>query len=283
MKRNTFALAAVLFAALFLVFISCSKEEPGIINVVKEVSITQDADDDLLIEEILDEVMEDLEEYDFLKSAEVCPVRTIEVPEEGRYPRIVTKDFGEGCYKEPDGKMRSGKIIITIVGPWRKEGSVREIAFDNYKCGNALVEGNKRIECLGETEEGFIKYKIEGNLTLTRETEGEEPLVVTRKIEKKHYLINGLDDKDVPKEWLIEGKVKVEKSNGVSYKISIAEPLHRIQGCSWYQAGLKQIESGENLIRIDYSYVGPGESACDSWIQRWINEEEPELIDLSVK
>ena len=163
MKRNTLAIAAVLFAALFLVIISCSKDQPEVINVVQDITVIQEADDALLIEEILDEVMEDLERYDFLKSADVCPVRTIEMPEEGRYPKIVTKDFGDGCYKDPDGKLRSGKIIITIMGPWRKEGSVREIAFENYKHGNALVEGNKRIECMGETEEAFSGIPLKVN------------------------------------------------------------------------------------------------------------------------
>ena len=134
----------------------------------------------------------------------------------------------------------------------------------------------------GRNRRGFLWHTIEGKLKLTRELEDGQ-LVVERKIEKDRYLINGLDDKDVPKEWLIEGKVKVEKSNGVSYKVSIAEPLYRIQGCRWYQAGLKQIESGENLIQIDYSYVGPEDGLCDSWVQRWVNEEEPELINLSEK
>jgi len=246
--------------------------------VVEDKNLIEEADDDILIEEILDEVLEDLEKYDFLKSADVCPVRTIELPEEGRYPRIVTKDFGEGCYKDPSGKLRSGKIIITIMGPWRREGSVRKIAFENYRHGNALVEGSKRIECMGETDTG-LWHKIEGQLTITREKE-EETMVVKRKIEKDRFLINASAENGVPKEWLIEGKVKVEKSNGLSYKVSIAEPLYRIEGCRWYQNGVKQIEAGDNLIRIDYGYAGPEDSLCDSWIQRWVNDEEPELINL---
>jgi hypothetical protein len=281
MKRNILAIAIAVFAVLVLFVISCSKEQPEVINVAQDLTVLQEAEDDMIIEEILDEVLEDLEKYDFLKSADVCPVKTIEVPEEGRYPKVVTKDFGDGCYKDPNGKLRSGKIIITIMGPWRKVGSVREITFEDYKHGNALVEGSKRIECMGETEMG-LWHKVKGKLKLTREKE-EGPMVVKRKIEKDRYLINANAEKDVPKEWLIEGEVKVEKSNGVSYVVSIAEPLYRIQGCRWYQNGLKQIQSGENLIQVDYGYVGPEDGLCDSWVQRWVNEEEPELIDLSEK
>jgi hypothetical protein len=248
----------------------------------KLIALTNDVEDEILLEEILDEVMEDLEKYEFLKSSGECPVKTIEKPEEGKYPKIVTKDFGDGCYKNEWAKMRSGKIIITINGPWRKEGSVREITFEDYMHGKTLVEGEKRIECMGRTDEGFIWHKVEGVLNLTREKE-DETVTIIRKVEKERYLINPEKEKDIPKEWLIEGEVKVEKSNGVSYEKKIVEPLHRIQGCRWFQDGLKQIEVGEDLIQIDYGFVGDEDSDCDSWILRWVNEEEAEEIDLSVK
>jgi hypothetical protein len=246
------------------------------------MAMTDELDDALLVEEILDEVLEDLEGFDFLKSTEVCPVRTVEKPEEGKYPVIVTKDFGDGCKRWHWGRMKSGKIIIAIMGPWCEEGSVREVTFEEYKHGNTLVEGSKRIECMGRTDEGYIWHKITGELELTRERE-DEVLVIKRKVEKDRYMINGFRDKEVPNEWLIEGVVEVEKSNGTSYTVRTVEPLYRIQGCRWFQAGIKQIESGENVIQLDYGFEGEEKSACDSWITRQVNEEEPGEIDLSAR
>lgn len=280
MKRKSIVVALFGAVALSLLFYSCTKDQPELVNQVQIESIVMEADDAIISEEILDEVLEDLEKYDFLKSTSDCPVRTIEKPEEGRYPIIVTKDYGDGCAVHPNGRMRSGKIIITVNGPWCREGSVRKVAFEDYKHGNTLVVGSKKIKCLGESDEGYIWHRITGNLQLTREKD-EEDLVIKRIVKKDRFLITGLKDKDVPREWLIEGEIKVEKSNDVSYKVSTAEPLHRIQGCRWYQSGIKQIELKEDLIQIDYSYVGPEDSSCDSWIKRWVNEEEPELIDLS--
>lgn len=70
--------------------------------------------------------------------------------------------------------MRSGKIIITILRLW---------------------------------------HKVVGKLTLTRDKK-EGPLVIIRKATKDRYLINASAEKGVPNEWLIEGKAKVEQSNG---------------------------------------------------------------------
>jgi len=148
--------------------------------------------------------------------------------------------------------------------------------------GNTLIEGIKRIECLGKTDEGHIWHTIAGNIKLTTKRNGEK-LIIERRMAKDRYMIIGFNDRTVPNEWLIEGKVKVEKSNGMSYKIITSEPLYRIQGCRWFQSGIKQIESGDNLILLDYGYVGDEDSACDSWMLRTVNDEEGEAIDLRSK
>jgi len=282
MKRNKLILSASCLLVMTLLTISCSKEHAPDIKESQLSVLMEDADDALILEQILDEVMMDLERYEYLKSSDVCPVRTIETPEEGNYPKIVTRDFGKGCAMHESGKIRSGKIIITIRGPWCKEGSVRKITFKNYKHGNTLIEGSKKIVCMGKTDEGYIWHTIAGNIILTRERNGEK-FVIFRHLAKDRYMINGFNDREVPNEWLIEGEVKVEKSNGVSYKVIITEPLYRIQKCRWFQSGIKQIESGENTILLDYGYVGAEDSACDSWMLRTVNEEEGEAIDLGGK
>jgi hypothetical protein len=282
MKRNKLILSAFCLVAITILTISCSKEHAPDVKESQLSILMEDAVDALVLEEILDEVMVDLERYEYLKSSDVCPVKTIQTPEEGNYPKIVTKDFGEGCAVHESGKIRSGKIIITIRGPWCKEGSVRKITFENYKHGNTLIEGSKKLVCMGKTDEGYIWHTITGNIILTRERNGEK-FVIFRHLAKDRYMINGFNDQEVPNEWLIEGEVKVEKSNGVSYKVIISEPLYRIQKCWWFQSGIKQIESGENLILLDYGYVGDEESACDSWMLRTVNDEEGEAIDLRSK
>jgi hypothetical protein len=89
---------------------------------------------------------------------------------------------------------------------------IRIVTFENYVHGNALVEGEKEIMSMGQTEEGYYWHKIKGEIVLTREKDGEQ-LIIKRKVEKDRYLINGYKDADTPKEGRIEGKVRVKKSN----------------------------------------------------------------------
>jgi len=106
-------------------------------------------------------------------------------------------------------------------------------------------------------------------------------------------MLVGWGNPDVPKEWLVDGHVKVSKSNGLSYMVNIHEPLYRIQGCRWAQSGIKVIhfnagnegnkptekEDYKHKVSIDYSYA-ESEEACDSYVLRWVNNEEPEVINL---
>jgi len=282
MKQNKLQLLTFCLAILTFLTNSCSKENTPDINESQLSILMEDAYDALILEEILDEVMLDLEGYEYLKSSNTCPLRTIKTPEVGNYPKILIKDFGEGCTVHESGIIRSGKIIITIRGPWCKEGSVRKITFENYMHGNTLIEGNKKIECMGKTDEGYIWHTIAGNMKLTRERD-DEKLVIKRQVAKDRYMINGFNDLEVANEWMIEGKVKVEKSDGLSYKVIISEPLYRIQGCRWFQYGIKQIDSDDNLVLLDYGYTGDEDSACDSWMLRTINDEEGKAIDLRRK
>jgi len=64
--------------------LSCSKENIPDINESQLSVLMEDANEALILEEILDEVMEDLEQYEYLKSSDVCPVRTFKTPEEGK-------------------------------------------------------------------------------------------------------------------------------------------------------------------------------------------------------
>lgn len=268
----------------FIIQYSCSKDSSVETVTMDQLAIvTDDVDEAMAVEEILDEVILDLEKYDFLKSAETCPAVSIERPEGEKYPKIVTKDFGDGCETD-GGAVKSGKIIITLYGPWLKEGSKRIVTFENYTHRGIGIEGEKEIVCQGETEEGFYEHSIEGTIQLKK----SDSLQVKRKIHKSRLLIAGAKDKDIPKEWLVSGRVRVLKSNGVTYVMKIAEPLHHIQGCKWAQSGLKVItfsgdeENDEETgpkVYIDYAYA-ESDKSCDRYALRWVDDGEAEVIKL---
>lgn len=267
---------------------SCNVADPEVQEAEKSTVeiVAMEQTEDLVIEEILDEVLMDLEDIDILKSESTCPLITKEKAGDRKFPRIITKDFGEGCMTN-GGTERSGKIIITIYGPWLKEGSKRTVTFEDYTHKGISVTGERDIICKGVNDDGYYVQTISGVLNLTR----PDSLVIERKSRERLTLITGFDDPDKPKEWFIEGSVEVSKSNGKNYVMHVKEPLHRIQACRWYQSGVKVLsfasreEANENnrrKINIDYSYTESNED-CDSFVLVWKGDQEAKVVDLSKK
>jgi hypothetical protein len=259
---------------------------------LKQVAIVEEINNEI-IEEIIDDVLFDIEQFDFKKSESTCPVITIETPEETRFPKIITRDFGDGCVNEW-GVEKSGKVIVTLYGPWLKEGSKRIVEFENYTHRGTAVSGRKVIVCEGLNADSLFVHSIRGIIQLVR----EDSLVVTREISKQRTMLAGFNDPGAPREWLLEGTTKVVRSDGREYHIRIREPLHRIQGCRWAQSGIKvirfnlpeeeisaEISDGEEAkynhkVVIDYSYAGPENDRCDSFVLRQVDDQEEEVVDL---
>ncbi len=295
-KRSSIFFAGVIALALFGAR-SCStdmSQEPVVNEIDNMVTlVNKEIKDEVIIEEIIDDILYDLEQFDFLKSETTCPVVTVEKPDDARFPRIITRDFGEGCVNEW-GVEKSGKVIVTVYGPWLKEGSKRTVEFEDYTHRGTAVSGKKVIVCKGMNEDGYYVHSIRGKIQLVR----EDGMVISREITRRRTMLAGFGEPGVPKEWLLEGKTIVEKSNAREYVMNIREPLYRIQGCRWAQSGLKVIRFNideeeeaddaavegapeyRHKVVIDYGFVGQEDSACDSFVLRKVDDKEAEVVDL---
>ena len=303
MRKISGVLFAGLTAAVMTGLCSCSTEmsqEPvvddNLVTLVnkelKQEVIVEEINDEI-IEEIIDDVLFDIEQFDFKKSESTCPVVTIETPEDARFPKIITRDFGDGCVNEW-GVEKSGKVIVTLYGPWLKEGAKRVVEFENYTHRGTAVSGRKVIVCEGLNADSLFVHSIRGTIQLVR----EDSLVVTREMNKYRTMLAGFNEPGVPREWLLEGITKVMKSDGREYLIKTREPLYRIQGCRWAQSGIKVIrfnlpdeEAAQEItddeetkynhkVVIDYSYTGPEDGSCDSYVLRKVDDQEEEVVDL---
>ena len=291
MKKYLKIAALALTAVALMLQFSCTIES---IKPALEVDPVLMADADLeeamIVEDILDEVISDLERYDFLKSADICPTVTIERPDSTRYPKIITKDFGDSCVSKW-GTVKTGKIIIRVTGPWLEEGSKRYVSFEDYTHRGIAISGEKVITCKGLDADGFYKHVVRGTLTL----EKPNGIIAKREIHKRRYLIAGAGDKEVLNEYLVDGYAKVQRSDSVCIEMNITEPLHKIQGCKWPQSGMKVlhfwVDDGLSVdegakdneytrkVVIDYSYE-EGDRTCDRFALKWIDEGEPDVIKL---
>jgi len=295
MKKYCFVILAGVIAVTLIGMNGCSTEmsQDPVVSDNAVMLVNREFKEEVIIEEIIDDVLFDLEQYEFKKSESTCPVVTIEKPEDARFPKIITRDFGDGCVTEW-GVEKSGKVIVTLYGPWLKEGSKRVVEFENYTHRGTAVSGRKVIVCEGLNADSLFVHSIRGKIELVR----DDSLVVTREMNKLRTMLAGFNEPGVPREWLLEGTTKVVKSDGREYLIKIREPLYRIQGCRWAQSGVKVIRFNlddeavdptgdedaaaayKHKVVIDYSYVGPEDGLCDSFILRTVDDQEPEVVDL---
>ena len=285
MRKKVFSFLSIFL--LSIVFLgSCNKEnEIFLLYEVQEVAITtEELNEEVVLDAIFEDILNEILEDDFFKSTG-CPVKTVETPEDDRFPRIVTKDYGDGCETE-NGAFHSGILVITYESDPKLAGAVRTVDFYDYERRGIVINGRKVIKFVGITEEGYMHYSVNGNLNLIKPNGVE----VKRIKHKERYKIAGIDTPEKEDdEWLIEGRVKVSKSTGTHYLMKIVGPLHRVKSCDHLVAGSKLItiyQSAEDLDDENENQYGTifidfGDGTCDNIAMKSVNDAEAEEFILN--
>jgi len=261
-----------LFIALTAVMVSCSKDRTA-------PAFDQDAAlEEIFVEDVMDDVFAEIFSELFgisglgFKSAETsaghnCRTRTVEMPEEGNFPRIVTLEFNGKC-KDWAGNVRSGKIIITVYGPYKTEGSVREVTFEDYFINGNQVEGTKTVTTVGRNLDGNLVVSISfPDAKITR----KDDIVIERSVEKTREWIAGEDTPEVRQdnEFLINGVVTRLNKDDVLITRVLTD-IHRAVNCRWPLSGTVEITGDDDRPAAVLDY---GEGKCDKWATITIGDE----------
>ena len=243
---------------LSVVIISCQKNEvESSVNndlIEKEIEIENLlADLDAFSEEVIDY------QLGLLKSAttginnndDSCPVITWYRNAEQRKMII---DFGSEC-EGRDGKMRSGKIIITS-SSFEDMSATRTKTFENFSVNGWDIDGviTKKIT-LGFEDKTRVAEVVE-ELTLTSEEKiGTRNGNMTRKHEPGEIFDRS---DEVISSW---GEVITEWQDGKTVIKNISEDnsLVFLQACRQIVSGVLSVTSSENSWSIDY-----GQGDCDN-------------------
>jgi len=284
MKLKFLSFASISLLSLFIL-ISCNKENPvAILDTPDELAIaTDEMQDEVLMDDIFDEILNDILEDEFFKSTG-CPLKTVETPDSTRFPRVVTKDYGDGCEAE-NGVFHSGILIITYDSNPKIPGSARNVEYINFGRNDIIINGSEVIKYRGITDEGYVHYSINGSINLLK----PDSVEVKRVKHKERFKIAGIDTPERgDDEWLIEGRVKVTKSTGIQYLMKIVSPLHKVNSCDYLVSGSKFITVDQNAEEPDTEIrneigtilIDFGDGTCDNIATKSINDGEPEEIIL---
>jgi hypothetical protein len=199
---------------------------------------------------------------------------TVESYANSKFPRTITLDYGSGC-TDSEGNFRSGKIVVTITGPWWEEKSVRVSKLIDYVFNDLKIGGERKETNNGKNDKGYYEFEVENTEKISKVT-GE--LLSEREVNRVRIYNRGKDltlntDDEV---WLT-GTVKV-KRNDKEFSSKITVPLYRPFTCQHFQSGIiENYVNGVKKSQTDYGTYITGE--CEN-TATWTNGTVTKTITL---
>lgn len=180
-----------------------------------------------------------------------CATRTVEEPEDGGYPKVITLDYGEGCESRGD-MMIQGKIVTTITGARDEVGSSITTTFEDFYVNEHKIEGTYTQTFVSEY---VHTATLEGGKITTPEGE-----TFTRASTQAHEMIEGMETEERSDDvFQITGSSSGTTPEDVSYSKTITSPLVSSRDCAWITSGTIETVIDEVTSVIDF-----GDGECDN-------------------
>ncbi len=269
LKKFHFSAILALFA---LVTINgCDKQEVAVSDeILDETAMTEN------VFAQLDADVEDALPYDELGSGRFgfggfgfgfgnCMTRTVERPDDARYPKVITISYDSACTSGINHTVKNGTIIITITGQPSVEGSQRIVTFENFSVNGYLIEGTKTITFLSANQ--WTSVLENGKITTP------DGKVITRNAEHTRTQVAGMDTEDRSDDvFEITGWAEGQTAEGYAYRKEIIEPLQLSKNCFWITKGIVEGTIGDAVFTIDF-----GDGTCDDLAVKTTNGESEEF------
>ena len=252
-----------LFAAGLVItaLVACQKEDTAIEDAVpvveqetfvEELAVELDAMADEAVSLKLNEGKSTSGEGDFYLGS--CSVITIDNTAD---PRVITIGFGDGCTGK-DGKVRSGKIIITSTS-FADASSERIKTFEDFYVDGRKVEGAvNKIITISRQDHSRVA-EISEDITIIFPYEGGTAHRVATLIREYQFNKSGVSGDNMVTSY---GTVEFTRVNGlkVTKTNSASDPLVFKVSCHRIVSGVVTITASDNRSwTIDY-----GDGECDN-------------------
>jgi hypothetical protein len=252
-----------IFSLLFIftvIITSCEKAEDGN-EVVSTKAIQNEAVSDILwntIDADVDFVTDLMKSEGFKSVTDTCPMVIVEHADSVYWPRTVTIDYGDGC-ETWHGRIKKGKIVISVSSPMHIEGSVRTVNLMDYYINDHHIEGTKTLTNKGFNDSGNMNWDVVltgGTITFP------DGAVTSREMSHNREWTSGIE---TPRyfwddEWLITGTANGNNIDGVVYNNTIATPVLVKSVCRFPVSGtIDMVITDLGTLVLDY-----GDGECDN-------------------
>jgi hypothetical protein len=181
------------------------------------------------------------------------------------WPKVMEIDFGSTNCTGNYGVNRRGKLVVTLTGPYRDQGSILTIQPQDYYVNDIKVEGTKTITNNGLNSNNNLEFTVDvvnGKITYTDSTfttwtstrtnewvEGDTTTLFT------HGFAGVCDDV-----YLITGAANGVDKKGKPYTVTITTPLRKEICCRWLVSGVLEVVPDGLATRV----VDFGNGTCDN-------------------
>ena len=201
-----------------------------------------------------------------------CMTRTVDSPEDTDYPKIITIEYDDQCSSGFNHVVKSGKIIITLTGSPREEGSQRIVTFQDFSINGNEVYGTKTYTNNGN---GQFLVKLENGNILSKDGD-----VIIRESTKTRTLIEGGDTEDRSDDvYAVTGEINgvivdADTNEETSYTkvIDSEDPLIVRKDCFWITQGTVTTTIGDDVSTVNF-----GDGTCDNLATRVDADGEEEF------
>jgi hypothetical protein len=252
-----------IFAASLMIvaFNSCQKSETE--TTINETLLSQQetqADEvltnvDLVIDEAIDLKSSELKSATVDSSSYLSDCATVTVNTESD-PQVMTIDFGSSCTGK-DGKVRSGKIIVTATS-FKSNPSERTKTFDNYYVDEKKIDGTVVKTITKDKVNNIRTAVVQEDVTILFPNDEGSVQRSTYLTREYHLNESGTKTDNQIYSW---GTVESTHSNGVTVTKTITEetPLLYLIECQQIVSGLASFTNTKGRSwTIDY-----GNGDCD--------------------
>jgi len=250
MKYSILKITALL--ALIVVFTSCQKE-----TVDLDIDSSQSQSDaEMVMEEMEEDVLLRTIEENYSTTSGTCPSVTYQSPA-GTFPNVITIDWGAGC-TGPDGRFRSGAIVVEVSECHFTAGAVRTFTSQNYTVNGWQVEGVRTVTNLGDNDQGQMQWNIVVNNASITDPDGA---VGTWSTDRVRTQVEGGETESLSDDsYEITGTASGTNRKGNSYTAEIISPLYKSFECRWISSGVIEVTGSAGRSRqLDY-----GDGTCDN-------------------
>lgn len=248
-------------------FASCEKENNSNLDAFDDVVNTELEQRDYEVEDEMGS--QECTSIDYSKHLAdgVIVIDTME-----SFPITIVLDYGTGITDER-GKVKSGKVLISLTGKMKETGSVKTISFEGFKIGEASITGSRTITNMGENSDGNIVMAITGEITASKDGKSR-----SKSFTRSREWLEGFETCERTDDvFLVTGSSTVSAGPRTMSTV-ITTPLHIAPGtCEFPISGVINIERGNGKGGV----LDFGNGTCDSEASLTLTNGDVKEVDLT--